>query len=147
MKKHAPLIAIFICAAIALVIYLLKDKIIAWFKPKTDDEPQKEIIKEYHTETIIKNNNGNNNNNVTDVPPITDLDKDKILMRGSKGAEVKFLQSSMNNVLKAKKKVQLVVDGAFGQKTETALYFITKKKKITLSEFATIMVQTWGKGL
>jgi hypothetical protein len=149
MKKHTPIIVIFIFAAIGLVIYLFKDKITSWFKPKAagDTPPATQVIKEYHTETIYNNGGGGGGNNDNEVPPITDLDKDKVLKRGSKNDEVKHLQSLINTVLKAKKKVLLTADGSFGPKTENALYFLIKKKQTTLSQFATIMVQTKGKGL
>jgi len=142
MKNKTPLIVIFIFTAVGLLIYLLKDKIINWLNPKSNTKGEKEIIKDYQTQTEI-----NEDDNLTEIPPIVDLDKIKVLKRGSNNKEVKYLQNLMNKVLAIKKKVLLVEDGAFGVKTETALFYLIKKKQTTLSEFSTIMVQTKGKGL
>ena len=142
MKNKTPLIVIFIFTAVGLLIYLLKDKIINWLNPKSNTKGEKEIIKDYQTQTEI-----NEDDNLTEIPPIVDLDKIKVLKRGSNNKEVKYLQNLMNKVLAIKKKVVLVEDGAFEVKTETALFYLIKKKQTTLSEFSTIMVQTKGKGL
>lgn len=142
MKNKTPLIVIFIFTAVGLLIYLLKDKIVNWLNPKSNTKGEKEIIKDYQTQTEI-----NEDDNLTEIPPIVDLDKIKVLKRGSNNKEVKYLQNLMNKVLAIKKKVLLVEDGAFGVKTETALFYLIKKKQTTLSEFSTIMVQTKGKGL
>jgi hypothetical protein len=142
MKNKTPLIVIFIFTAVGLLIYLLKDKIINWLNPKSNTKGEKEIIKDYQTQPEI-----NEDDNLTEIPPIVDLDKIKVLKRGSNNKEVKYLQNLMNKVLAIKKKVLLVEDGAFGVKTETALFYLIKKKQTTLSEFSTIMVQTKGKGL
>lgn len=142
MKNKTPLIVIFIFTAVGLLIYLLKDKIINWLNPKSNTKGENEIIKDYQTQNEI-----NEDDNLTEIPPIVDLDKNKVLKRGSNNKEVKYLQNLMNKVLAIKKKVLLVEDGAFGVKTETALFYLIKKKQTTLSEFSTIMVQTKGKGL
>ena len=144
MKSKTSLIVIFIFTAVGLLIYLLKDKIVNWFKPKTNNEGSTDIIKGYHNETV---SNDDEDDNITEIPPIADLDKYKILKRGGNNKEVKYLQNLMNKVLTVKKKVLLVEDGAFGVKTETALFYLIKKKQTTLAEFSTIMVQTKGKGL
>ena len=142
MKNKTPLIVIFIFTAVGLLIYLLKDKIVNWLNPKSNTKGENEIIKDYQTQNEI-----NEDDNLTEIPPIVDLDKNKVLKRGSNNKEVKYLQNLMNKVLAIKKKVLLVEDGAFGVKTETALFYLIKKKQTTLSEFSTIMVQTKGKGL
>ncbi len=63
--------------------------------------------------------------------PVT-LDENKLLKKGSNGAEVKALQALLNKVQTAN---PLVVDGAFGNLTEAKLYSVTGGyRQITLAE-------------
>ena len=143
MKNKGAIIAIFAFAAIGLTIFLLKDKIANWFKPTpTADTAGNGNASDKTTETIIKYVK----DPLSDIPPISELDKDKVLKKGSKGNEVKQLQAMINQFLKVLKKTPIVVDGAFGTKSETALYFLIQKKQTTLSQFATLMIDKLKKG-
>lgn len=144
MKNKGAIIAIFVFAAIGLTLFLLKDKIANWFKPTptSDTGGNGNASDKTTTETIIKYVK----DPLSDIPPINELDKDKVLKKGSKGNEVKQLQAMINQCLKVLKKTPIVVDGAFGAKSETALYFLIQKKQTTLSQFATLMIDKLKKG-
>lgn len=140
--KPQNILIVFVFAAIGLCIFLFKDKIMDMLKPKNtanSDNKNTETNVNVVKEIAEKNNE--------DSPTIADLDKDKLLKRSSNNNEVKHLQTLINVILKAKGKTLLVADGIFGIKTENALNLLIKKKQTTISQFATIMVQTKGKGL
>jgi hypothetical protein len=146
MKNKTPIIIVFIFAIIALMIYLFKDKLATFFSPKAPAPVPTSTGSNNTTTTIIKYEK-DPNEGIDDVPAITDLDLNLLLKKGSKGPEVKKLQSMINQVLKFKKKKAISTDGSFGPNTENALYFLIKNKQTTISNFSTIMVKSGGKGL
>jgi peptidoglycan hydrolase-like protein with peptidoglycan-binding domain len=57
---------------------------------------------------------------------------DKIYKIGSKGIAVKFIQECLNNDLSDDVVINLVVDGVFGAKTETAVKAYQKAYNLTV---------------
>lgn len=135
MKK--PVIITLVFVAIGMLIYLFKDKVLSMFKPKAPaPEPTQSSTENNTTTTIIKYEQ---DPNIGLEIPIA-LNVNLTLKKGSKNAEVKQLQSMMNQALKLLKYKAIGVDGSFGSQTENALYLLTKTKQTTLSKFATAMV-------
>lgn len=64
---------------------------------------------------------------------------DGLLQKGDSGPDVSRLQTFLNRPPVAPSNY-LAVDGAFGAKTESALYARTGKKKLTHAEFAALVV-------
>lgn len=58
--------------------------------------------------------------------PVENMDRNKVLSKGSSGPEVKYLQMIINVVLKAMGKQTIAEDGIFGDQTETALIEISQ---------------------
>ena len=142
MKNKAPIIILFLFAIAAMVLYLFKDKIKAFFEPKKDTEPAS-------TPTTEPTNTGTNTTTTNTVYVNSgndNLDKNKVLKKGSKGSEVQQLQLMMNNALKIKKYKTLTVDGAFGTNTTNALYMLTKTYQTTLTKFYVEMVKALAYG-
>lgn len=136
MKKIGFIFFLITIAIGGLLIYLFKDKI---FLDKTEKPKDKDpdVIPIGKKDATIKEVDNDNNDT---LPKHITLDKNKLLKRGVKGAEVERLQEMINKTLSALGKKLLVVDGAFGPKTEEALYFLIKTRSTTLAQFATIII-------
>lgn len=118
-----------VVVAVALLAYYFKDKIKNIF---TGDDAEK-IDAPF---TVSNDTQSSTTTKPTSkaLPAENDLDYDLLLKRGSNNAETIALQTLLN--LKLNKAglnhLKLVVDGAFGKKTETALNQIYKVKSSTL---------------
>lgn len=84
------------------------------------------LIGAYLVFDYLKNNKkplADSNTSIT--PKASLINKDKVLAKGSKGAEVALLQNTLGS---------LVIDGDFGEKTEKRLLQVKGVSKITLNE-------------
>lgn len=134
MKKIGFIFFIITIVIGGLLIYLFKDKIFPDKKTEKPKDKAPDVIPIGKKDAIIKEEDNNT------LPTPIALDKNKLLKRGVKGAEVERLQEMINKTLSALGKKLLVVDGAFGPKTEEALYFLIKTRSTTLAQFATIII-------
>lgn len=76
--------------------------------------------------------------------PTVNLDLDKLLALGTKGEEVKALQTLCNKIAVKKSVSKLTVDGDFGAKTDA---FVTKYLSIAKAYLTLKTAQTWAKTL
>lgn len=138
MKNRGFIFFILTLAIGLLIIYLFRDKIFPNKKQNTsvpggiDNTDKFPDVMPIGKNDIVKNDV---------VPEIPSLDKNKLLKRGVKGVEVKQLQEMINKALTGLNKNKLVVDGAFGQKTEEALYYLLTIRTTTLAQFATKAIE------
>lgn len=121
-------------SVVGLAYFLLKDKIKAMFN-KGDNSEQAPTPSTEKTIIYVKDHNGKEPEPTT--APTADywnLDHNKVLKRGSKGAEVTQLQILMNKALVIAKKPQITVDGSFGPTTEKVLMALANVKQISLNQ-------------
>jgi len=149
-KKDIPIFQIIIVLAVIVAgIYLVKTYIL---KPKEEEEKN-------DSSTTSKggsssSNSGSSSTAPAPKPPVSSsglpiLGNDKVLKRGDKAAEVKYIQYEYNRQHAAPLfKVKLAEDGIFGANTEKAVMEIMKKKETSFKEFMTKLktlypVPTW----
>ena len=145
MKKtnHTLLIVVLLLSVVGALAFTFKDAIAKMLKKK-DVQPTAgiEITKETtpNPVVIIEKEKAD--------PVLVDywnLDKDKMLKKGSSGNEVRYLQGMINKALKLKKLPLIGVDGKFGNQTYNSLKSLIGKTQITLSEAATLFVNALKK--
>lgn len=133
VQYKKPLTALVFIGALILA-YIFRDKWLAWFKPNATLDT---------TNQDQPNNNNNNTSNSNPPPSNTPLNKDLVLSKGSNNQEVRELQRLMNEhhqyltnqgVLPPPMPL-LVVDGAFGAKTEAMLSFMMGKNSASIKQF------------
>lgn len=137
MKNIGFIFFIITVAVGGLLIYLFKDKIFPDKKTEKQNDKAPDVIPIGKKDTPAKDVV---NDNSDPIPTPTALDKNKLLKRGVKGAEVERLQEMINKALAGLGKKLLVTDGAFGPKTEEALYYLIKTRTTTLAQFATKII-------
>lgn len=137
MKNIGFIFFIITIAVGGLLIYLFKDKIFPTAKAEKNNDKAPDVIPIGKKDTPIKEVD---NDNDEPLPRPIALDKNKLLKRGVKGAEVKRLQEMINKALGGLGKKLLSTDGAFGPKTEEALYYLIKTRTTTLAQFATKII-------
>ena len=128
-ENKVPLI-VGVLILVTLLIYFYQNKLASFFLYRGENASAP-------VPANVTNNTASSSNNNSS----TSVTNDTVLEKGDRGDKVGELQDLLNKSL-VKTSFQiphLVVDKAFGSKTENLLYLLTGKKRISINEFKKLL--------